>query len=111
MSQVPTMQPDLLTTDLFVEVLGSNPSEDWSRTWVTDRTIMLRRTSERVKVVLDKMCLSSVVLLTRSFWDDTQNDKIKSNPRPENGKGKEPLCFDVTHGHDSPVSHHHTQVE
>ena len=89
MSQVPTMQPDLLTTDLFVEVLGSNPSEDWDRTWVTDRTIMLRRTSERVKVVLDKMCLSSVVLLTRSFWDDTQNDtKSKVTPVQKTEKEK-----------------------
>ena len=34
---------------------------------------MLRRTSKRVKEVVDKMRLPAVVLLSRSFWDDARN--------------------------------------
>jgi hypothetical protein len=34
---------------------------------------MLRRTSKRVKGVVDKMRLPAVVRLSRSFWDDTRN--------------------------------------
>ena len=40
---------------------------------------MLRRTSKRVKEVVDKMRLPAVVRLSRSFWDDARNgtDKAK----------------------------------
>ena len=58
----------------FVATLGSILPDDWCRTWTADRTIILRRTSKRVKEVVDKMCLTTVVHLTRSFWDDTRND-------------------------------------
>ena len=34
---------------------------------------MLRRTSKRVKEVVDKMRLPAVVRLSRSFWDDARN--------------------------------------
>ncbi len=34
---------------------------------------MLRRTSKRVKEVVDKMRLPAVVRLSRSFWDDSRN--------------------------------------
>jgi 2,4-dienoyl-CoA reductase-like NADH-dependent reductase (Old Yellow Enzyme family) len=34
---------------------------------------MLRRTSKRVKEVVDKMRLPVLVRLSRSFWDDTRN--------------------------------------
>jgi hypothetical protein len=34
---------------------------------------MLRRTSKRVKEVVDKMCLPAVVRLSRSFRDDARN--------------------------------------
>jgi hypothetical protein len=47
--------------------------EDWCRTWAAGRTIMLRRTSKRVKEVVDKMCLPAVVRLSRSFRDDACN--------------------------------------
>ena len=38
---------------------------------------MLRRTSKRIKEVVDKMCLpvTVVVRLSSRFWDDTHNDK------------------------------------
>ena len=73
-SQVTQTQPFLLAFDAFVEALGAVPPEDWCRTWVTGRTIILRRTSKRVKDAVDEMCLSAVVSLRRSFWYDTRND-------------------------------------
>ena len=49
------------TDALFASVLTGIPADDWVRTWVVDRTIMLRRTSKRVKEQVDKMRLSAVV--------------------------------------------------
>jgi hypothetical protein len=69
----PTTQPALLSTDGFPSGLGDLPPDDWSRTWVAGRTIILRRTSKRVKEVVDKMRLPAVVHLSRSFWDDVRN--------------------------------------
>jgi Ran GTPase-activating protein (RanGAP) involved in mRNA processing and transport len=63
----------LLAADAFVAALGSVLAEDWCRTWAAGRTIMLRRTSKRVKEVVDKMRLPAVVRLSRSFWDDARN--------------------------------------
>jgi hypothetical protein len=56
-SQTTQTQPVFLTTDVFVAALGALPVEDWCRTWAVDTTIMLRRTSKRVKEVVDKMHL------------------------------------------------------
>jgi hypothetical protein len=39
---------------------------------------MLRRTSKRVKEVVDKMRLPAVVRLSRSFWDDARNGTEQS---------------------------------
>jgi hypothetical protein len=63
----------LLAADAFAAALEAVPDDDWSRTWAADRTIMLKRTSKRVKEVVDKMRLPAVVLLSRSFWDDARN--------------------------------------
>jgi hypothetical protein len=41
---------------------------------VDDRTIVLRRTSKRIKEVVDKVRLSAVVRLSRIFWEDSHND-------------------------------------
>ena len=46
--------------------------EDWYRTWVTGRRKMFKRTSNRIKEVVDKMLLSVVVRLSRTFLDDTR---------------------------------------
>ncbi len=43
--------------------LEAIPPDNWRRTWVTCRTIMLRRTSKRVKEQVDKMLLPDVVRL------------------------------------------------
>ncbi len=52
----------------FTAALETVPAEDWSRTWAAGRTIMLRRTSKRVKEVVDKMRLPAVVRLSWRFW-------------------------------------------
>ena len=66
-------QPLLFAADAFVAALGAVPAEDWCRTWAAGRTIMLRRTSKKVKEAVDKMRLPAVVRLSRSFWDDARN--------------------------------------
>ena len=67
-------QPLLLAADApFAAALEAVPAEDWCRTWAAGRTIMLRRTSKRVKEEVDKMRLPAVVCLSRSFWDDSDN--------------------------------------
>jgi hypothetical protein len=63
----------LLAADYFAAALGALPPDDWSRTWAAGRTIMLRRTSKRVKEVVDKMRLPAVVRLSWSFWRDARN--------------------------------------
>ena len=70
--------PHELDADAFHAALGSIPPELWeiflmNSTWAAGRTIMLRRTSKRVKEVVDKMRLPAVVRLSRSFWDDARN--------------------------------------
>jgi hypothetical protein len=57
----------------FTATLEAVPAEDWCRTWAAGRTILLRRTSKRVKEVVDKMRLPAVVRLSRSFWGDARN--------------------------------------
>ncbi len=60
-------------------ILGAGWSTEKTRVdsgVVDDRTIMFRRTSKRVKEVVDKMCLSVVVCLNRTFWGDGHNDTV-----------------------------------
>ena len=61
-------QPALLASDAFSAALAAIPPDDWHRTWAAGWTIVLRRTSKRVKEVVDKMRLPAVVRLCRSFW-------------------------------------------
>jgi hypothetical protein len=68
----------LLAADAFAAALEAVPAEDWCRTWAAGRTIMLRRTSKRVKEAVDKMLLPAVVRLRKRFeiiqqwfWDDS----------------------------------------
>jgi Ran GTPase-activating protein (RanGAP) involved in mRNA processing and transport len=72
--QATQTQPALLAADApFAAALEAIPAEDWCRTWAAGRTIMLRRTSKRVKEVVGKMRLPAVVRLSRSFWGDARN--------------------------------------
>ena len=65
----------LISTEDFPAALESIPADDWGRTWEADRTIMLRRTSKRVKQQVDKMRLSAVVLLRSSFAGDDHTEQ------------------------------------
>jgi len=71
--QATQTQPALLAADGFATALEAIPAGNWCRTWAAGNTIMLRRTSKRVKKVVDKMRLPAVVRLSRSFWDDVRN--------------------------------------
>ena len=62
--------------------------------------LLLRRTSRRVKDVVDNVCLSVVVRSSRSLWDDTRNDTERSKNQ----------LFEEPHDVDSPVTHHHTRA-
>jgi hypothetical protein len=53
--------------------LEAIPPDNWRRTWEACRTIMLRRTSKRVKEQVDKMLLPAVVRLRTTFWGCTRN--------------------------------------
>jgi hypothetical protein len=66
-SQATTTQPALVAPDAFPISLQAVPPDDWCRTWAAGRTIILRRTSKRVKEVVDKMRLPAFVCLNRSF--------------------------------------------
>jgi hypothetical protein len=63
----------------FTAALEAVTAVDWCRTWAAGRTIMLRRTSNRVKEVVDKKRMPVLFRLNRSFWDDTRNgtEKVK----------------------------------
>jgi hypothetical protein len=72
--QATQTQPALLAADApFAAALEAIPAEDWCRNWAAGRTIMLRRTSKRVKEVVDKMRLYAVVRLSWSLWNDARN--------------------------------------
>jgi hypothetical protein len=46
----------LLAADApFAAALDAVPAEDWCRTWAAGGTIMLRRTSKKVKEIVDTM--------------------------------------------------------
>ncbi len=64
----------LIATDApFAAALDAVPAEDWCRTWAAGWTIMLRRTSKKVKEIVDTMRMPVVVHLSRSFWGDSRN--------------------------------------
>ena len=65
----------LLSTEVFPAALESIPADDWDRTWAAGRTIMLRRTSKRVKQQVDKMRLPVVVRVNSSFVGDARTEQ------------------------------------
>ena len=75
-AEAPAHHQSELAADAFVASLRVLPHDDWCRTWEARRTIMLRRTSKRLKEVVDKMRLSGVVRLSRSFWVDAHHGTV-----------------------------------
>ena len=61
---------------LFTEVIQIVPGVDLCNTWNAGRTIMLRRTSKRVKDAIDKIRPPTEVILNMSFWNDIRNGTI-----------------------------------
>ncbi len=68
--------PPALAADAFTAALAAVPTEDWDRTWVADKTIMLRMTSKGVKELLDKMRPSAVVRWKRSFLEIEEENSM-----------------------------------
>jgi Ran GTPase-activating protein (RanGAP) involved in mRNA processing and transport len=66
-----------MLTSLYIVALEAIPSEDWCRTWPADRTIMLRKTSKRVKETVDKIRPPVIVRLNNNFWD-YKNDTTRT---------------------------------
>jgi Ran GTPase-activating protein (RanGAP) involved in mRNA processing and transport len=62
-----------LATDTFVTFLREVPSNDLSNTWAPNRTLMLRKTSNTIKNLIDKMNLPVNVLLNSNFWKSPSN--------------------------------------
>jgi len=57
----------------FLNKLIVFPAEDWSRTWASDRTLMLRMTSKKVREAMDKLCLPTTVKLNSTFLHNVVN--------------------------------------
>jgi hypothetical protein len=68
-----TMYTYSLCSNAFATALETVPDEDWGRTWTADRTIMLRKTSKKIKNIIDKMRLPADVRWSWRFWNDSQN--------------------------------------
>jgi hypothetical protein len=69
-------QPASLAADAFGAALAVMPSENClPDCQPSDRTIMLRMHSNRVREVVDKDHMSTVVRLSRGFWVDDRNGK------------------------------------
>jgi len=62
-----------LCSNAFAIALQTVPAEDWCRTWPADRTIMLSKTSKKIKNIIDKMYLPVDVHRSCAFWNDSCN--------------------------------------
>jgi hypothetical protein len=71
--QATQTQPALLAAGAFAAALEAITGEDWCRAWAAGRKMMLRRTSKRLKEIVDKIRLPAVVRWRRTFWDDSRD--------------------------------------
>jgi Ran GTPase-activating protein (RanGAP) involved in mRNA processing and transport len=58
-----------LCSNAFAVALETVPAEDWCRTWPADRTIMLSKTSKKIKNIIVNMCLPVDVRISFTFWN------------------------------------------
>lgn len=65
----------------FTSILSAVPDDDLYRTWSAERTIMLRRTSKRVKELIDMKRLPVVVCLNMRFWNNICNSNSRANEK------------------------------
>ena len=62
-----------LCSNIFTEVLEKVPADDWYRNWPADRTIMLSKTSKKIKNIINKMRIPVHVQWDWKFFNDSQN--------------------------------------
>lgn len=62
-----------LCSNAFAAALETVPDEDWARNWPANRTIMVRKTSKKIKKIIDKMRLPADVHWSWKFWNDSRN--------------------------------------
>jgi hypothetical protein len=72
-SQATQTQPAMLAAGAFAAALEAITGEVWC-----GRKMMLRRTSKRLKEIVDKIRLPAVVRLRRTFWDDARDGTDES---------------------------------
>ncbi len=60
----------------FIEILEKVPAEDWYRNWPADRTIMLSKTSKKIKNIINKMSIPVHIQWNWKFFNDSHNDRI-----------------------------------
>jgi hypothetical protein len=65
-----------LCSNAFVEALETVPAEDWSRSWPADRTIMLSKTSKKIRDIINNMRLPVDVRWSWTFWNDSRNGTV-----------------------------------
>jgi Leucine-rich repeat (LRR) protein len=61
-----------LCSNALATALETVPAEDWCRSWPADRTIMLSKTSKKIKNIIDNMCLPVDVRINYRFWNDSR---------------------------------------
>ena len=65
----------------FTSILSAVPDDDLYRTWSAERTIMLRRTSKKVKELIDMKRLPVFVRLNMRFWNNIYNSNSRANEK------------------------------
>ena len=63
----------ILCSNAFAEILEKVPAEDWYRNWPADRTIMLSKTSKKIKNIINKMRIPVIVCSSWKFRSDIRN--------------------------------------
>jgi len=58
-----------LCSNAFAEALVTVPVEDWYRNWPADRTIMLSKTSKKIKNIINKMRIPAHIQLNLKFFN------------------------------------------
>lgn len=62
-----------ICSNTFTEVLEKVPVEDWYRNWPASRTIMLSKTSKKIKNIINKMRIPAHVQWNWKFFNDSHN--------------------------------------
>lgn len=58
--------------NVFIEVLEKVPVDDWYRNWPADRTIMLSKTSKKIRNIINIMRIPAHVQLNWKYFNDSK---------------------------------------